>query len=115
MHLHEPFMTSEHGDDGSIFERPRIALLDEKHWLFIQRRYHITPRELQVAKLICRGCNNGEITSALKVRNGTVKTHLRNIYRKIRVKNKIEMLLKFVDDAAKFSIKSGITPPTPYC
>ncbi|MHC4463413.1 MAG: response regulator transcription factor [Planctomycetota bacterium] len=115
MHVPERFMMSEHGHDDSIFERPRIALLDEKHWLFIQRRYHMTPRELQVAKLICQGFNNGEITGSLKVRNGTVKTHLRNIYRKIRVKNKIEMLLKFVDDAAKFSAKSGITPPVPYC
>ena len=100
-------------DDDSVLERPRVALLDEKHWLYLQRRYRITPRELEVAKLFCQGSNNGEIVEALKIRHGTVKTHLRNIYRKIRVKNKIEMLLKFVDDAIKFSVKSGTTPPIP--
>lgn len=100
-------------DDDSVFERPRIALLGEKHWFYLRRRYQMTPRELQVAKLFCQGFNNGEIVKALKIKHGTVKTHLRNIYRKIRVKNKIEMLLKFVDDAAKFSAKSGTTPPVP--
>jgi DNA-binding CsgD family transcriptional regulator len=102
--------THDFRDDDSVFERPRIALLDEKHWLYLRRRYRMTPRELQVAKLFCQGFNNGEIVKALKIRHGTVKTHLRNVYRKIRVKNKIEMLLKFVDDVAKFSAKSGTKP-----
>ena len=100
-------------DDECVFERPRITLLNEKQWLYLWRRYQMTPRELQVAKLLCRGFNNGEVVNILKIKNGTVKTHLRNIYRKIRVKNKIGMLLRFMDDSAKFSTKSGFTPSIP--
>ena len=100
-------------DGESIFWSPRMALLDEKQWAYIQKRYHMTPREVQVAKLICQGLKNGEISGALKIRHGTVKTHLRNIYRRVRVKSKIQMLLKFVDDATGFSAKSGIAPPIP--
>jgi len=70
----------------------------------------MSPRELQVAELICKGFNNDEIAKALKIKAGTVKTHIRNIYRRIRVKNKIAMLLKFVDHANEFSVKSEITP-----
>ena len=99
--------------DESIFQPTHIALLDEKHWSYIQRRYHVSPRELQVAKLVCQGFNNKEIAKELKIKHGTVKTHLRNIYRRIRVKSKIAMLLKLVDAATKFSAKSGITPPIP--
>jgi DNA-binding CsgD family transcriptional regulator len=73
----------------------------------------MSPRELQVARLICDGLNNEDIARALKIKHGTVKTHLRNIYRRVRVKNKITMLLKFVDAALKFSVKSKITPPIP--
>lgn len=113
MGQHQHSTTNKPRDDDSILERPRIALLDEKHWLYIQRRYHMGSRELQVAKLVCQGFNNDEIAKALKIRTGTVKTHIRNIYRRIRVKNKIEMLLKFVNDATKFSAKSGIAPPIP--
>ena len=113
MGQHQHSTTNKPRDDDSILERPRIALLDEKHWLYVQKRYHMSPRESHVAKLVCQGFNNDEIAKALKIRTGTVKTHIRNIYRRIRVKNKIEMLLKFVNDAAKFSAKSGIAPPIP--
>ena len=99
--------------DNPFFNTPKVALLDEKQWLYVQKRYHMTPRELQVAKLVCQGFNNEEIARALKIQQGTVKTHLRNVYRRARVKNKITMLLKLVDQATKFSTKSRITPPIP--
>lgn len=99
--------------DDSVYGLPAVVLLDQKHWFYIQRRYHMSPREVQVAKLVCRGLNNEEIAKDLKIKRGTVKTHLRNIYRRVRVKNKIAMLLKFVDVAIKFSARSGTTPPIP--
>ena len=94
-------------DDISIFDLHRCALLDEQHWLYIQKHYHMSPRELQVAKLVCHGFNNEEISQNLKIKYGTVKTHIRNIYRRIRVNNKITMLLKFMNDAGSFSATSG--------
>ena len=99
--------------DNSLFKRPTVALLDERQWSYLQKRFHMSPRELQVARLICEGVGNEDIAKALKIKHGTVKTHLRNIYRRVRVKNKITMLLKFVDAALKFSVKSKITPPIP--
>lgn len=100
-------------NEDSFYERPHVVLLGEKHWSYIRRRYHMSPRELQVAKLVCQGLNNEEIGEDLDIRHGTVKTHIRNIYRRIRVKNKIGMLLKFISDASKFSARSGTTPPIP--
>jgi DNA-binding CsgD family transcriptional regulator len=99
--------------DDSFYTRPDVVLLDEEHWAYIRRRYHMSPREIQVAELVCRGFSNGEISKELKIKHGTAKTHLRNIYRRVRVKNKIAMLLKLVDQAAKFSARTGITPPVP--
>jgi DNA-binding CsgD family transcriptional regulator len=92
-----------------FFKRPKGMLLDEQQWLFLKKRYHMTPRELQVAILVCRGFNNDEIAKALRIRQGTVKTHLRNIYRRARVKSKILLLLKFVADVNKLYPPS--TPP----
>ena len=109
MYQTQPSMTNKPRDDGSVLERPRTVLLDEIHWLYVARRYHLSPRELQVAKLVCCGFNNEEIAHSLKIKNGTVKTHLRNIYRRIRVTSKISMLLKFIGDAIKFSA-SADTP-----
>ena len=84
-----------------LFERPTGILLDEKQWLFLKDRYHMTPRELQVAILVCRGFKNNEIADALKISHGTVKTHLRNLYRRVRTESKVLLLLKFVEDISK--------------
>jgi len=99
--------------DDSFYQRPDVTLLDEEHWFYIQRRLRMSPREVQVAKLVCKGFSNGEIAKNLRIKQGTAKTHLRNIYRRIHVKNKISMLLKIVEQATKFSAKTGITPPVP--
>jgi len=92
---------------------PSISLLDAEQWLYIKRRYHLTNRELQVAKLVCLGFNNEDIATKLKVKNGTVKTHIRNIYRRVRIKNKIQMVLKFVDTVTRFAAKLGTTSAIP--
>ncbi len=101
-----PSNDSGHDFDFSV---PTISLLDGKQWLYIQRRFHLTDRELQTARLVCRGFNNEDIAAKLKIKRGTVKTHIRNIYRRVRIKNKIQMVLKFVDTATKFTNKSGTT------
>ena len=75
---------------------PSVALIDGKGWLYIQHRYGLTSRERQVAELICQGDKNDAVAQTLSISPGTVKTHLRNIYRKVRVQSKISMLLHFV-------------------
>jgi DNA-binding NarL/FixJ family response regulator len=110
MHRSRVSKTKDISGDEFRFNPPRLDLFTKEHWSYIQRCYHLTARELQVAELICKGSNNDEITKALKIKAGTVKAHIRNIYQRIRVKNKIAMLLKFIDLANEFSVKSKITP-----
>ena len=76
-----------------------VNLLDDHQWRYVQRWYGLSPRELEVARLICCGYHNDDVAGNLRIRCGTVKTHLRNIYRRIHVTNKIQMLLKFVEQA----------------
>jgi DNA-binding NarL/FixJ family response regulator len=80
-----------------------IILLSEREWSYVRKRYNLTPRECQIAELICQGLHNGKIAKLLRISPGTVKTHTRNIYRKARVKSKIAMLLRFVTDARAIS------------
>jgi DNA-binding NarL/FixJ family response regulator len=86
--------------DESLYKRPDVSLLDDRQWRYVQHRYRLSPRELQVAKHVCRGFANEEVATCLRIRAGTVKTHLRNIYRRIHVTNKIGMLLTFLEQVA---------------
>lgn len=74
------------------------VLLDKQQWSYVQGRYELTPRERQIAELICQGLRNGKIAKVLQIKPSTVKTHTRNIYRKVHVQSKISMLLRFVTD-----------------
>ena len=98
------------GDRGREYE---IILLNKKEWLYVRKRYSLTPRECQIAELICQGLHNGNIAKFLRISPGTVKTHTRNIYRKARVKSKIAMLLRFITDAKVISPQFDQTHFTP--
>ena len=95
--------TENIGSGDSGYKQPDIILLNEKQWSYVQSRYNLTPRERQIAELVCKGLRNGNIAKYLHIKPGTVKTHTRNIYRKVHVKSKIAMLLRFVTDARDLS------------
>jgi DNA-binding CsgD family transcriptional regulator len=96
--------------EESLFKRPIGALIDEEQWLFLKDRYHLTQRGLQVAILTCRGFSNDEVAKSLDMKRGTVKTHLRNIYRRTRVTSKILLLLRFIEDINKHCVTSQNSP-----
>lgn len=105
---------SKNIDPGdSVYKRPDVSLLDEKQWRYIQRRYRISPRELEVAKLVCMGFVNGNIAKELKVKPGTVKSHLKSIFGKTRTRNKITLLLRFMEDVNEFFGESSNTSSIP--
>lgn len=90
--------------EDTLFKQPG-AIFDEKQWTFLKQRYRLTSREVQVAILICQGYDNDHIAEILGIQQGTVKTHVRNVYRRIRVKNKISLLLKFLGDINKIQAR----------
>lgn len=54
----------------------------------------LTERERQVMQLLATGLTYAAIARQLEVSPETVKMHLKNIYRKLSVQNKIEALQK---------------------
>lgn len=54
----------------------------------------LTEREREVLQLLSTGMTYEKISDRLKVSHETVKMHLKNIYRKLKVQNKIEALNK---------------------
>ncbi len=56
----------------------------------------LTPRELDVLRLMARGRTNGAIASALVVREGTVKYHVKNILRKLGATSRADAVARYV-------------------
>jgi DNA-binding CsgD family transcriptional regulator len=52
----------------------------------------LTPRETEVFALTARGCSRSQVTEALVLSEGTVKTHIDHIYRKLGVHTRKELM-----------------------
>jgi DNA-binding NarL/FixJ family response regulator len=72
-----------------------IDVTSEIHLLQIRESiaYELTPRELEVLDLVVEGCTNSQIASTLYISLSTVKTHVRNIYSKLGVNNRIQIAI----------------------
>lgn len=68
--------------------------------LVLRGRILLTQRECEVLNLLVAGKRNREIAEILGITENTVETHLRCIFRKLGVKNRVE--------AAKYYYGEGI-------
>ncbi len=55
----------------------------------------LTPRELEVLRLLARGQTNLEIARALVVREGTIKYHVKNILRKLGATSRADAVSRY--------------------
>ena len=53
----------------------------------------LTPREIEMVGMVARGLRNKEMSERLAISEGTVKIHLHHIYRKLKVENRVELIL----------------------
>ena len=67
-----------------------------------QRKYGLTPRELEIVSAVVAGYANKEIAEHFKISEDTVKHHLSNIFDKVGVSTRLELALFAVNQALPF-------------
>jgi len=65
----------------------------------------LTPRETEIMELLSTGLQDKEIAYHLRISIYTVKNHLKNIYPKLKVQNRVEALLRY-----KGAVSSPLSP-----
>jgi two-component system NarL family response regulator len=64
----------------------------------------LTPRELEVLRLIARGLSNKDIATELVIAENTVRNHVRNILEKLEVRSRVE--------AAMYAVREKLVDAT---
>jgi DNA-binding CsgD family transcriptional regulator len=54
----------------------------------------LTKREYEVLQLLAKGMTRDEIATKLFISEETVKMHIKNLYKKIKAKNRVDALIK---------------------
>ena len=78
-------------DDRSV-RRALDHLLRREAGVAAARRV-LTPRELEIVRMVATGLRNKQIGEALSISEGTVKIHLHSIYGKLGVSGRVELML----------------------
>lgn len=61
---------------------------------FVENEFDLTPRELEVLKLICLEHTTGEIAEKLFISDRTVETHRKSLLEKLKAKNTAGLVVK---------------------
>jgi two-component system NarL family response regulator len=64
----------------------------------------LTPRELEVLRLVARGLSNKDIAAELVISENTVRNHVRNILEKLEVRSRVE--------AAMYAVREKLVDAT---
>ncbi len=56
-------------------------------------KYLLTPREKEIVKLLLAGKDTSQITEELIISYNTLKTHLKNIYKKTDTSGQLNLIL----------------------
>lgn len=54
----------------------------------------LSPRQMEVVKLIAKGYSNKEIADVIHISFHTVKSYIQEIYYSLRVKNRTQLIVK---------------------
>jgi DNA-binding NarL/FixJ family response regulator len=95
-------------DTLQLFLKGIKSILDDKVWVsrdvllkcaidgfkikrnLIKEKDNLTEREIEILNLISMGASNKEIAERIFISDNTVKTHLYNIFKKIKVTNRLQ-------------------------
>lgn len=78
------------------------GLIDSSNAASRQKRYGLTPRELEIISAVVAGYANKEIAEHYKISEDTVKHHLSNIFDKLGVSTRLELALFAVNQSLPF-------------
>ena len=69
----------------------------------LSTKHGLSPRETDIALLVCKGFTDREIANLLGIAFSTVRTHLKHLFTKLDVTNRTELIFALMENLVDFS------------
>ncbi|MES2378415.1 MAG: helix-turn-helix transcriptional regulator [Bacteroidota bacterium] len=79
-----------------LIKERNLFASEENEAVFLRNctRYGVSAREIQVLRLVLQGKTYAQVSDLLYISKKTVDSHVQNIYAKVGVRNKLELIQK---------------------
>jgi two-component system, NarL family, nitrate/nitrite response regulator NarL len=69
-----------------------LRMLMQKHDSYVNVSGTLTPRELEITRMVAQGLRNKDVATRLGITEGTVKFHLHSIYEKLKIDGRFALI-----------------------
>ncbi|HEX8863120.1 MAG TPA: helix-turn-helix transcriptional regulator [Actinomycetes bacterium] len=73
----------------------------------------LSPRELEIARMVAKGLPNKTIASVLDISSWTVASHLRRVFTKLGVSSRAAMVARLLEDGSRVDPGAAQAEPPP--
>jgi DNA-binding NarL/FixJ family response regulator len=85
------------GEGSPTGERePLPELFSPKRWSALARQLGLTPRQTDVARLICRAMTASEIAKELRLSESAVRLHTDALYKRLHVRRRVSAVVRIL-------------------
>lgn len=87
------------GEAALVSKSPRLSDDPEyviQHWPFITQYFGLSQRQYEIAQRICRSMSAANIASDLNISSNTVRMHIKALYEKLNVNDRVGVAMRCV-------------------
>lgn len=93
--------------------------INDRGWARVGRRLQLSPRQLEIVRILLEGSTIAGAARELHIRPDTVKTHLKRVYRRLGVRSRVELAVRVLSAATKEhlvrqAVRHGLGTRTPH-
>lgn len=77
----------------------------------VSQGFPLSPREMEIARMVAKGYPNKTIAAVLEISSWTVSTHLRRMFAKLSVSSRAAMVARLLEKREALQASSAAIPP----
>lgn len=71
-----------------------LAPIEASTWAGVVKSLRLSPQQVRIVECLLRGMRDKDIAATLELREPTIRTYLKRIFQRVRVRDRIELVIR---------------------